>query len=920
MIELVRRPSLSAYTLMKQQKLSFSREEGNELTPFTDKEFPPEASSIDGRRKTSSSATTYATPVCHCKQPARLKQVYKHGANQGRYFHSCGSVQNFARGKKEYRENDSQQKQQCNFFSWADNTCHDKSTLGIQWQRFKKSEGYRIISSNAKFHASHVQQGGVGDCWFLSAVAVLAERNDLIENVVRSRDLADDKGIEFNLFIDGKWTTVFVDNYLPLRNKSTGGTNSNNRGSTSPSKARSDELTFAYSRPKNDNLWVCFLEKAYAKAHGSYRAISGGWISEALLNLTGCPCEEINFSDDNFDSEKTWYRLISFKEQSFPLGCSTSSSGEGIVGHHAYSILDCRELEGAYVLGHQTSIDGFITSSLSGKSSISVSSSLGSKDLTEVIDLDVDDSGATSVFEYIQSRSSSSSSLAEQVGVKRSREDEEQKRLLNDLLTDSGTLRVLRIRNPWGKTEFTGHFGANSELWTGKLMKILDKGQRNDGTFWITYHDFLRRFSSIDVCKAHRGDHWASQCVQDFTQPKELGCQSSFQMTVVDNTWLYISLIQKNKRGKFITAEDKKYYYSAISFVVVKEKQCENCVDLDMYDNGINYQAMAEIDGAFFGNATPYSKPLEMQLTPGNYRIVPMHLSNFRQQTSVEPQPYFVHIYSSKPVVLNKIDCRTGVSANLGPAEKLRANTAHYVISCVLKQSLLHIMSGGILLQNPLLTMKRKPMLISKSSLTSSLPTSMSASSGLSSDNDVVDLTIVDIINDISGIEEQVIDFSHDLSLPSLSSFRPPLKQSLMILEGEDVLFLVVVYADDRSNSTASESPNPSMQFSLILSTCNYSVDTPYISDKTMTPHARSKFVQREHYKLTINMVPNSFCCVATAVCCGTGAYKEFRVIDAALQPYSRSRETGRNGNSIDGIRSAKNHLFAVHAFDEIEF
>ena len=31
--------------------------------------------------------------------------------------------------------------------------------------------------------------------------------------------------------------------------------------------------------------------QAYAKAHGSYQSISGGWVAEALLDLTGAPTE-----------------------------------------------------------------------------------------------------------------------------------------------------------------------------------------------------------------------------------------------------------------------------------------------------------------------------------------------------------------------------------------------------------------------------------------------------------------------------------------------------------------------------------------------------------------------------------------------------------------------------------------------------
>ena len=86
------------------------------------------------------------------------------------------------------------------------------------------------------------------------------------------------------------WRVVLIDDYLPV----------------------TEDGELAYSWALHGQLWVSLLEKAYAKLHKSYAAISLGRMRDALADLTGAPCCSIELNNPK-DSDLVWARMLSFR-------------------------------------------------------------------------------------------------------------------------------------------------------------------------------------------------------------------------------------------------------------------------------------------------------------------------------------------------------------------------------------------------------------------------------------------------------------------------------------------------------------------------------------------------------------------------------------------------------------------------------
>ena len=64
------------------------------------------------------------------------------------------------------------------------------------------------------------------------------------------------------------------------------------------------------------------------------------------------------------------------------------------------------------------------------------------------------------------------------------------------------TLKLLQVRNPWGKGEWKGDYSDSSHLWTPELKKLCnyDQSSKEDGRFWMTIQDFAQEFEDLTIC------------------------------------------------------------------------------------------------------------------------------------------------------------------------------------------------------------------------------------------------------------------------------------------------------------------------------------------------------------------------------------------------------------------------------------
>ncbi|XP_034019871.1 calpain-1 catalytic subunit isoform X2 [Thalassophryne amazonica] len=231
--------------------------------------------------------------------------------------------------------------------------------------------------------------------------------------------------------------------------------------------------------------------------------------------------------------------------------------------------------------------------------------------------------------------------------------------------------KLVRIRNPWGEVEWTGAWSDNSREWDSVDGSVRSQLQNcsEDGEFWMSFSDFLREFSRLEICnltadalqnnqlKKWSSSHYQSEWRQGSTAggcrnfPATFWLNPQFKLVLQhpdtpgqSGCTFLVALMQKDRRKKRKEGKDMETIGFAV-YEIPKEFEGKSGVHLKR-EFFLTHASSARSE--LFINLREVSSRL--CLPAGEYIIVP---STFEPHKEAD---FVLRVFSEKPADSEELD------------------------------------------------------------------------------------------------------------------------------------------------------------------------------------------------------------------------------------------------------------------------
>uniref|UniRef100_A0A673LVV7 Calpain-1 catalytic subunit n=1 Tax=Sinocyclocheilus rhinocerous TaxID=307959 RepID=A0A673LVV7_9TELE len=223
--------------------------------------------------------------------------------------------------------------------------------------------------------------------------------------------------------------------------------------------------------------------------------------------------------------------------------------------------------------------------------------------------------------------------------------------------------KLVRIRNPWGEVEWTGAWSDDSREWDNVDRSVRGRLQNRseDGEFWMSFSDFLREFSRLEICnltadalQAGQVKKWSTSLYQgEWRRGSTAGGCRNFPATFWINPQFKVTLKHPDSPGQ-----------SDCSFLVAlmqkdrrkkrREGQDMETIGFAIYESGVHLKRDFFLTNASSARSELFINLREVssrfQLPAGEYIIVP---STFEPQKEAD---FVLRVFSEKPANSEYID------------------------------------------------------------------------------------------------------------------------------------------------------------------------------------------------------------------------------------------------------------------------
>jgi calpain-15 len=209
-----------------------------------------------------------------------------------------------------------------------------------------------------------------------------------------------------------------------------------------------------------------------------------------------------------------------------------------------------------------------------------------------------------------------------------------------------GNNRLVRLRNPSGKSEWRGDWSKRSSLWTPFMRQVLDEpvfnhynpSQTDTGVFWMSFDDLAYYFTCVDVCKT-RPDWFESRLSGYFSHESDQS-MTVFNMIVCETCEINLSFFHKTTDKNRTEKADNDICFAIFEASTHHQKLVGKLV----LSVGAGKRLIRE------------SANCEHLFDPGQYLIVPFSFNHWytNRGLGVVRFPFNLVIHSSKGVIVDQ--------------------------------------------------------------------------------------------------------------------------------------------------------------------------------------------------------------------------------------------------------------------------